>query len=41
MAEAKLMGGRRWDQIHMEALASEFTSPILANIFMPDESRAM
>ena len=37
--ESKLMGGRLWDQIYMEALASEFTSPVLAPIFVPDMER--
>ncbi len=34
------MGGRLWDEIYMECLASEFESPILARLFAPDESRA-
>lgn len=33
------MGGRLWDDIHMDCLASEFTSPVLARIFAPDEAR--
>ncbi len=37
--EAHWMGGRFWDTIYMECLASEFTSPYLAPIFVPDESR--
>lgn len=37
--ESKLMGGRLWDQIYMEALATEFTSPVLARIFVPDEEK--
>ena len=35
--ESKLMGGRLWDQIYMEALASEFISPLLARLFVPDQ----
>jgi diamine N-acetyltransferase len=34
-----LMGGRRWDQIAMDCLATEFTSPALARIFAPDAPR--
>jgi diamine N-acetyltransferase len=34
------MGGRRWDEIYMECLASEFTSPVLAKVFVPDTPRA-
>jgi len=33
------MGGRLWDEIYMECLASEFESPVLARIFAPDEPR--
>jgi RimJ/RimL family protein N-acetyltransferase len=38
--EAILMGGRLWDVIYMECLASEFTSPVLARVFAADEPRA-
>ena len=38
--ETQLMGGRRWDTIYMDALASEFTSPVLAAIFAPDVPRS-
>lgn len=37
--EAILMGGRLWDVIFMECLASEFTSPVLARVFTADEPR--
>jgi len=30
------MGGRWWDDVHMDALASGFASPVLARIFQPD-----
>ncbi len=30
------MGGRLWDTIYMECVASEFTSPVLHKIFYPD-----
>lgn len=38
--QAKLMGGRFWDVIYMECLASEFTSPVLGAVFAPDRPRA-
>lgn len=34
------MGGRLWDVILMDCLASEFTSPVLSRILIPDEPRA-
>ena len=34
-----LMGGRRWDQIEMDCLATEFESPVLGRIFTPDAPR--
>lgn len=34
-----LMGGRLWDEIYMECLASEFSSPVLGRVFAPDEPR--
>jgi len=33
------MAGTMWDTIFMECLASEFTSPVLAQIFKPDDAR--
>jgi RimJ/RimL family protein N-acetyltransferase len=33
------MAGRWWDEVHMDALASEFASPVLARIFAPDPPR--
>ncbi|MGI8854416.1 MAG: GNAT family N-acetyltransferase [Thermomicrobiales bacterium] len=36
--ECHLMGGRLWDEIYMECLASEFESPVLARLFAPEES---
>jgi len=33
------MGGRRWDVIYMDCLASEFTSPVLGRVFVPDLPR--
>ena len=37
--EARMMGGRWWDVVYMEALASEFASPVLGRIFSPDVPR--
>ena len=38
--EKILMGGKRWDEIHMECLATEWgPSTVLAEIFKPDETR--
>jgi RimJ/RimL family protein N-acetyltransferase len=34
--ECHQMGGRLWDMIYMECLATNFTSPVLAPIFTPD-----
>jgi RimJ/RimL family protein N-acetyltransferase len=34
--ECHQMGGRLWDMIYMECLATDFTSPVLAPIFAPD-----
>ena len=33
------MGGRWWDEVHMDALASEFASPVLAAHLQPDPTR--
>jgi len=38
--ECQLMGGKLWDVIYMDCLASEFASSFLHTIFAPDESRA-
>lgn len=37
--ESHLMGGRLWDTVYMQCLSTEFSSPLLANIFKPDEPR--
>ena len=37
--EAIWMGGRLWDIIYMDCLATEFTSPVLCKVFAPDEPR--
>jgi RimJ/RimL family protein N-acetyltransferase len=36
---AKLMGGRYWDEIYMDCIASEFESPLLKTVFQPDQPR--
>lgn len=33
------MGGRWWDEVHMDALASEFDSPVFGRVFTPDVPR--
>jgi diamine N-acetyltransferase len=35
------MGGRLWDMISMDCLASEFVSPVLAPLFLPDQPRTL
>src|SRR5687768_8893732 len=35
--EARWFAGRRWDVIYMDCLAADFVSPVLANVFVPDE----
>jgi diamine N-acetyltransferase len=35
--ESRWYNGRFWDEIHMDILASEFTSPVLATILDPDK----
>ena len=34
------MGGRYWDEILMDCLATEFTSPVLGRVFVPDAPRS-
>ncbi len=36
---ARYMAGRYWDEILMDCLASEFESPVLGEIFVPDVPR--
>lgn len=33
------MGGRWWDDVHMDAIATEFVSPVLALVFDPNAQR--
>lgn len=35
--ECYFSGGRRWDKVYMEALASECESSVLGRVFVPDE----
>jgi diamine N-acetyltransferase len=37
--ECVYMGGRWWDEICMDCLATEFTSPVLGRVLAPDERR--
>jgi diamine N-acetyltransferase len=37
--EAHLMGGRLWDVVIMDCLATEFESPVLGKLFVPDARR--
>lgn len=37
--QAHLMNGEWWDEVFMECLASEFTSPVLGTVFVPDAPR--
>ena len=37
--KSKLMGGKLWDTVFMEALADEFVSPALGRVLVPDEPR--
>ena len=32
-----MLGGRLWDEIYMECLATEFSSPVLSRVFVPDQ----
>lgn len=37
--ECRYMGGKWWDEVYMDALSTEFESPALAKILLPDEER--
>ena len=37
--ESHWMGGRYWDEIVMDCLATELTSPVLSQVFVPDAPR--
>lgn len=38
--ECRWMGGRLWDEVYMDCLATGFESPVLGAIFVPDQARA-
>ena len=35
--KSKLMGGKLWDTVFMEALADDFASPVLGQVLVPDQ----
>lgn len=37
--QCRVMGGRWWDEVYMDALSTEFESPVLGEILVPDEPR--
>lgn len=37
--QSRWMGGRLWDEILMDCVATEFESPVLGRVFVPDEPR--
>ncbi len=37
--QAKFMGGKLWDIVQMDCLSTEFVSPVLGRILVPDEPR--
>jgi len=37
--QAKFMGGKLWDIVQMDCLSTEFVSPVLGEILIPDELR--
>jgi RimJ/RimL family protein N-acetyltransferase len=37
--QCRRLAGRLWDDVYMDCLATEFTSPVLARVFVPDEPR--
>jgi len=39
LRERLWLAGKMWDEIHMDCLASEFMSPVLAEVFAPDMAR--
>jgi diamine N-acetyltransferase len=34
--QCRWLGGRLWDDVYMDCLATEFTSPVLAHVVVPD-----
>ncbi len=37
--QCRRLSGRLWDDVYMDCLATEFTSPVLAHVFAPDDPR--
>lgn len=37
--EADPLSGKRWDEVYMDCLATEFSSPVLQRVFVPDIPR--
>jgi RimJ/RimL family protein N-acetyltransferase len=37
LRDADFMGGKFWDLLYMDCLSTEFTSPVLARIFLPPQ----
>ena len=37
--QCRWLAGRLWDEIYMDCLATEFDSPVLGRVFVPDEPR--
>lgn len=37
--QCRQMGGKLWDEIYMDCLATEFESPVLGRVFAPEEGR--
>jgi hypothetical protein len=35
--ECRMMGGKLWDEVHMDCISSEFESPVLTQIYAPDD----
>ncbi|GCE22462.1 GNAT family N-acetyltransferase [Dictyobacter kobayashii] len=38
--QCKFMGGQLWDIVYMDCLSTEFVSPVLSKIMVPDEIRS-
>jgi diamine N-acetyltransferase len=34
--ECRMMGGKLWDEVHMDCLSNEFESPVLKRIYAPE-----
>ena len=39
-SQSRVFAGQRWDEVYMECLASEFTSPMLQRVWAADERRS-